>query len=204
MIERGVWVKLFGSAALVALAIAAGGCGDDTGSSEGGGGSGDGGGGSAPQADPEVFECEEADLQLVRPLSGPGFDEEGAMIDPQQATYVVSTTVAYATEEQQSDFFAVLGPVMQQLDGTEGLLGYALASGEACGSYRTISVWESDEAMFAFVVAGAHAVAMEEAPNVSVGAKVIHWSATPEEIAELTFESAMPRLEEIDPSPVYD
>jgi heme-degrading monooxygenase HmoA len=128
-------------------------------------------------------------------MSGPGIDEEGNLIGEPQDTYFVSTTQIYVSEEQTDAFFGLAGKVILQLSETPGLVGYALGGDDACLVNRTMGIWESEEAMYAFVASGAHAEAMP---------KTAHWTMTGDEVVALTsnwstasWDEARARLEDV-------
>lgn len=202
------------SPAIVLALIVATGCGSDgdtaTGGSGGSGGSGATGGaatGGAGGSDPyaALYSCAEDDFQEGRPLSGVGFDPaQGGLINPKQTTYVVSTTQIYISKEQAGAFYENVGAVVAQLTETPGLVALGLATDDTCGVNRTLGVWESEEAMYTFAASGAHAVAMENTPTISLTGKVTHWTATVDEVNALDWDVARAKIAEVDPSYVYE
>lgn len=206
--------KIVTPALFLGLVIATG-CGSDGDPATGGsGGSGGGGGatggattGGSGGGDPhaELYTCAEDNFQIGRPLSGTGFDAaQGGLINPTQATYVVSTTQIYISKEQSSDFYDNVGAVIGQLTETPGLIALGLATDDTCGVNRTLGVWESEEAMYTFVASGAHAVAMEKTPTISLTGRVTHWTATVDEVNELDWDVARAKIADVDPSYAYD
>lgn len=187
------------------------GCGDDT---SGGGGSAQGGeaavggeaatgGGGAAALDPH-YACVEANLIEARKLSGPGFDaEQGGFLGATSASYVVSTTQIYVPKEKQGPFLGLATAVSTQLEATDGLVAYALGYDSGCEVNRTLSVWESEEKMYAFVGSDAHLEAMSQTTDVSVTGRVTHWTATAEEVEALDWDVARAKLDLVEPSNVY-
>ncbi len=185
-------------------------CGDDEtspagGAQSGGGGAGAGagaaGGGDAYAA---LYDCEEVDF-AGGPLQGPGFDATmGGFIDEPEASYVVATTQIYVADAQIEGFLAAFGPVNAELASTEGLVAHAVGTDSTCGVNRTMSVWTSEQAMFAFVGSGAHALAMSQTNEVSLTGRVTHFTATAAEVEALDWEVVRAKLAAVEPSPVYD
>jgi heme-degrading monooxygenase HmoA len=196
-------------AAAMGLVLALVGCGDSA--SDGGGGAGQGGaaqsgcGGSDSAALEALYACEELGFTEFRPLTGSEFDlaQGGFLVDPAQTSYVVHTTQIYVSAEKQGDFLAAFGDVAAQLAETEGLVAWAVSGDEACGVNRTLGIWESEQAMYAFVGSGAHATAMGLTTELSLTGKVTNWEATAGEVEALDWDVARTKLAEVEPSPIY-
>lgn len=174
---------------------------DDTGDTgdSGGGASSTGGSGGPDLA--ELYACEEPDLAIVQPLVGPGFDPEtGALLEPVADEYVVSTTqiLPKADSESQQAFFELSDGVIAQLMQSQGFLGFSLAAEPTCGFARTLTVWESEEAMYAFVSTGAHAEAMGQTFAVGVTGRVTSWTAPAEDVPP-SWEDAIAKIAEVEP-----
>lgn len=187
-------------AIMTALLVLAAGCED--GASDGGGGS-DGtgtGGGGGEAADPyeHLYACDDAAFAEAKPLSGPGYDPVSGFIGTPKATYVVSATQIFVKPEQEDAFFQQAGKVIAQLGETPGFVAFALGGDTTCGDSRTISVWESEDALYEFVGSGAHVTAMQMAPDLGLTGRTTHWDATSEEIGALTWDKAREKLAEIE------
>jgi quinol monooxygenase YgiN len=151
-----------------------------------------------------LYDCEDLDFQVIQPLTGPGIDPmTGTLLEPMQATYVLHTTQILVKPERLDEFFQLSGAVIQQLLQSEGLVGFALAQEPNCGFSRTMGVWESEQAMFAFVGSEAHAQAMTHTTEVSITGRTTAWTATADEMP-LTWEMALAAIADVEPSPVYD
>jgi hypothetical protein len=168
------------------------------------GASGDSGGGAQSTAhedeQPPSRNCVETKRDVVRPLSGPGFDAGGNLLGEPQQRYIAHTTEIALQDGKTGRFFELLGPVLAQLDAItleDGLIGYGLARDPTCDYYRTIGLWTSEEAMYAFAGSGAHVTAMLEVEDIGQSGKVAHWDATPEDMP-LTWERAVAELERVD------
>jgi len=182
---------------------AAMGCGDEglqgAGGEGGAGGAatGNGGAGGAADDDPyaELYACEETSFQ-AQPLSGPGYDAATGFVGTPKSSYVVHTTQIYIRPEKQGEFFQTAGKVAAQLGTTAGLVAFTVGTDSDCGVARTLGVWESEEAMYAFVGSGAHAEAMAKTASLSFSGRTTHWDATPEEVQALTWDDARGKLAE--------
>lgn len=166
---------------------------------------------SQPQPQPQkqdyshLFDCQSEGFDVGRPLSGPGFDpDQGGLTGTLRESYVVHTTQIFVKPEQEQRFFEIMGPVILQLADTPGLIGYSLATDPKCGDGRTMGVWESEEAIYAFVGSGAHAEAMPHAVDLSFTGRTTHWTATAAEVNALDWQKVDAKLREIDPDPIYD
>jgi len=150
-----------------------------------------------------LYDCEDPDFQVIQPLSGPGIDPmTGTLIEPMQASYALHTTQILVKPEALDQFFQLSGAVIQALATTEGLVGYSLAMEPNCGFSRTMGVWESEQAMLAFVASDAHATAMAHTTEVSVTGRTTAWTVTAAEMP-LTWEMALAAIADVEPSPVY-
>ena len=182
---------------IVFLLTAAVGCGED--------------GTDAPQDDPQMMEepepeqapiepvaCDEDDLALG-PFQGPGFDEQGAPVETFEGEYVVSTTFAIANDDEasQNGFNGFIGPIMEALLASEGLVGFSLDGSQKCRSGRTLTIWRDEASMMRFVLSPAHAEAMGAAPGLLEEARFARWTVAAEDMPALGWTQA---LEAIDKS----
>lgn len=191
---------------LLATALVLSACGDDSSSSGGGaaGGAGEGGSGGAGDPYAAMYACEETNFAEAQPLSGPGYDAETGFVGEPQATYIASTTQIYVAPEKQKAFLDASIDVIGQLADTPGLVAFSVGGDTECQVNRTMSIWESEDAMYAFVTSGAHAVAMGQLTELSLTGKTTHWTTTPEEIEAQTWDTVRAKLAEEDPSELYD
>lgn len=170
---------------------------------DGGGAPVDEGGGAAPDYS-ALYACSEDAFGDVHALSGPSFDPEAGLLAPLQDSYFVSTTMIYWRAEKTDAFYSMGGRVMAQLESTPGLVAYALGTDETCLVGRAITVWRSEEEMFAFVVSGAHGEAVGQTLELSFTGKGATWSATPDEVLALDWDTARAKLAAVDEHPIYD
>ncbi|WP_437287448.1 antibiotic biosynthesis monooxygenase family protein [Sorangium sp. So ce406] len=175
-------------------AMAAGGCADDGASSAGDGTAGgpNGDGGAPPGA--SFDGCSKAELEPDREggleLAGPGVDAGTGALKP--GSYLVSTTYLAMKPEMAQKMIELSGPVMESLSTMKGFVAVAATSSSSCAAVRTLTVWESEQDMYAFVGSPAHARAMGHASSISRGtSNVISWEGSER---EATWEEAAKRL----------
>lgn len=149
-----------------------------------------------------LLACESDDFVVGRPLTGPGLDENGFVGEP-LASYVVHTTQIVYHPEKEADFLQQSGAVMAQLASTEGIVAYGVALDPTCGDARTLGVWESEEAMYAFAGSGEHVRAMARTHELSAAGRVLHWTASPDEVRALDWDAVKARLRAEPISPLY-
>ncbi|MCA9709007.1 MAG: hypothetical protein KDK70_24395 [Myxococcales bacterium] len=150
-----------------------------------------------------LFDCEDPNVVYV-PMMGPGFDPQtGAFVGPPQESFVAHTTQAVVGPETMDEFMAVNDMVVAQLMQTEGVLGVGFAIEPACGFLRTIGLWESEQALYAFAGSGAHAQAMAQAGEISITGRTTHWTIGADAMS-LTWDMALTELDPVAPSPAYD
>ena len=157
---------------------------------------------SSSGAPASPFDCVEQNFQPT-PLAGPGLDPEtGAIIGAPQNTYVLHTTQAVVTPETAEALLNMSNEVAAQAMATEGLVALSFSMDQTCGYARTLGIWESEEAMLGFVVSGAHAEAMRQAPNIISTGRFTHFDIPTDDI-ERAWEVALERLETVEPIEGY-
>ncbi len=194
-------------AGLLLGALVATACGDDSSGVGGGaaGGAGQGGqGGDAGDAYAAMYDCQENNFVETKPLSGPGYDPETGFVGEPQATYFAATTQIYVAADAQEAFISASGPVIQQILKTPGLVAWTVGGDTDCQVNRTMTIWESEDAMYSFVTSGAHAEVMGQVTELSLTGKTVHWVITPEEIETQTWDTVRAKLDLEDPSELYD
>jgi heme-degrading monooxygenase HmoA len=146
----------------------------------------------------------EPDRASLAPLAGPAVDPAtNALRAPPAEGWVISSTYLTLKNEAaaQMRFLELMGPIERELATLPGLLAIELSSSMNCGTARTFSVWESEEAMFDFVAGPAHGAARAAVGEVSRGGSVVtHWRTARAE--ESTWEEAAARLA-ADEGPLY-
>lgn len=104
------------------------------------------------------------------PFKGPGFDQEGNLQLQTEAgqEFVVATTYLPVGRGDSKDLFDEhMANIQSALwEDPEGLVGYAYAEKIVGMEYRTISIWEDYDALYAFVLGSAHSAAIADAPLI--------------------------------------
>jgi heme-degrading monooxygenase HmoA len=112
-------------------------------------------------------------------LAGPAVDPATGRLKP--GNYVISSTYLRMprSEAAQARFGELVGPIAGALMTQQGLVAFAFSQSEACATARTLTVWESEEAMYEFVSSPAHRAAASAGREVSRGGSAVtHWSGT--------------------------
>ncbi len=156
-----------GAAIILCFAFTA--CGGDADTSGGAGG---------PESGPFAG-CDkgtiEADQAIDAPLSGPGVDPKNGKLAA--GHYVMATTYLALVPAQTQHAQSLGGGVVRSLPSMKGLVAFGLSSSKSCSTLRTLTVWQSEEDMTAFVMSPAHAKAMGEIHTLSRGSSdVTSWS----------------------------
>ncbi|KIG15531.1 hypothetical protein DB30_05554 [Enhygromyxa salina] len=135
----------------------------------------------------EVFE---ADATLDLSAGEAGDPNNWPALPP---TAVIASTYLRLSDDADStqSFDSVLGPIIAELMApAPGLMGLSTSASEACGSLRTLSAWESEEAMMNFVVGEAHLAAIGQVSVISRGGSVTgSWSAS--ELESVSWEAVV-------------
>jgi quinol monooxygenase YgiN len=162
--------------------------------------SGDGGSVDTGPDTEALYACRDQAFSVAKPLLSAEFDPDAGgllMADP-QPSYVVHTTQLFVKPDKYAEFLSTNNAVTEQLEITPGLVAYSLATDTACGDVRTLGIWQSEEAMFAFVGSSAHAQAMVSSLDLSITGRVTHWSATSDEVNALDWASAKDHIASVD------
>ena len=105
-------------------------------------------------------------------------------MDDQQVT-AVATRLKLRNWLQLRRFFRVNGEVERQLRATPGLISYRLKADFLRLRFSTLSFWETDQAIDAFVRSGSHQQAMAIFDEIAVREQsgFVRWdTAAPEEV----------------------
>lgn len=131
---------------------------------------------------PDFSGCSRGNLEAdfgAMPLSGPGVDSATARLrPPPEGRFIMSSTYLSmpTTSAARARFSELMAPVGERLASQRGLLAYSLGASDRCYTARTLTVWESEEAMLDFVLSPAHASAMAAVSEVSRGQSLVdHW-----------------------------
>jgi hypothetical protein len=143
------------------------------------------------------FDCVEQNF-MPSPLQGPGIDPEtGAIVGAPQDTYLVHSTLAVVTPETAAALDAMTQEVVAQAMTSEGAIGFSFSLDMTCGYARTLGIWESEEAMLAFVVSGKHAQAMQQADELLGAGRFGHIEVAADDIDD-AWSLALAHLETVE------
>ena len=113
-------------------------------------------------------------------FSGPGYD--GALTTDAEGPFVAVVTHTRPAKGERKAFGDHVDGIMDQLDTQPGYIGGALRA-RVMGSERwTLTVWEDEESMHAFVLEGAHRQALETSGTVIDGVRSAMWTLSSEEV----------------------
>lgn len=137
---------------------------------------------------------------LEQPFEGPGYSLGDGLTTDAAGPFVVSTTslVLADGDEAKRAFDGHMAVLTEQIKTQPGLVGFSLALPIGSEGYRTLSVWESEDAVLEWVVSDAHAAAMDDMADKSKPeSAVMSWSMTREELEEgpPSWEDARARLD---------
>jgi heme-degrading monooxygenase HmoA len=129
---------------------------------------------------------------------GPGADMDGALVArPPAAGWVVASTYLRLNPDNLGVFGERAGAVVETLFTSPGLVAMSTSRSDSCGTVRTLTIWESEEAMLDFVGSPAHMAAIGATPLISRGGSVTaHWMASTVEEASWTEVESRIRADE--------
>lgn len=124
----------------------------------------------------------ESDLATGLELSGPGVNPSTGSILP--GDYHVATTY-FALQPGKADVALDLsGPVIESLFEMPGFVAVTTGASTSCNTLRTLTVWENEAAMFAFVASPAHARAMTQTSTLSRGtSNTVAWDGSADSVS---------------------
>ena len=158
---------------------------------------------STTSDDEALYDCDEADFEVILPLNGPGVGPDGQLLALEHDRYVLHTTQMVARPEASQEALALSIAVIGTLNEIPGFVAVAASRSEACGYLRTLGIWESEQAMYQLLATPEHTTAMARTLELSFTGKTTHWEATAEETRAFDWETTRRKLAEVDPSPVY-
>ncbi len=125
-----------------------------------------------------------AGCEIEQPFEGPGYDLSDGLTSDAPGPFVVATTrlVIDDGDGDQQAFDGPMAKLTEALKTQPGLVGKSLGFGIGVSGYRTLSVWESEEAVLGWVTSEVHSAAMSEmAERVKDGA-TLSWTMTRDEL----------------------
>jgi|GEM_PF-1658524 len=147
---------------------------------------------------PQEFACEDDDLAVSFPMTGPGFDSAtGTAKAPVQEHYLAVTTLIVVGEAPNSGprINELIGGMVGPLMGNPGLIAMSFSGSARCGYGRTISVWKDEASMYSFFTSPIHVAAMNEAPAISRGSTSTHWEVSAQDV-NISWDVARAKLNE--------
>ena len=146
-------------------------------------------------------DCAEDDFGSS-PFAGPGFDPATGLVGAIQDSYFVSSTLAVFQPEAEERFFGLSGDILNYLGSGQhpGFIGFSVGASDACGSARTLTVWDSEQSMFDFVTSEVHLAAMNQATSVLLLAGFSRWQVTSDNVPP-TWDEARAEVAATQPIP---
>jgi heme-degrading monooxygenase HmoA len=139
--------------------------------------------------------------ELAQPLTGPGLTMGGELTTDAPGPFTVSTTKLVLKEgdgDAQGLFDEHMDVMNEALKTAPGLVAVSLSTTIGGSTSRTLSVWESEEAMLNWVTSEAHGDAMAALDGrADPTSSVTSWQLTREELeaAAPTWDDAKARLD---------
>jgi quinol monooxygenase YgiN len=131
---------------------------------------------------------------LSSPFVGPGFSD-GEYTSDHEGPFVVAVTYARQARGEGEAFADHVDAIEEQMQRSEGIVGYSLRGDLVGRDNWTMSIWESEPALLAFVTREAHGDAMIEADTVLEDSEFTHWVETDPEAMPPTWEQGLDYLE---------
>jgi hypothetical protein len=124
----------------------------------------------------ELAACPEDDIMIL-PWAGPAFDQAtGELVAPLPLPHIVATTAGWPKADGWELLNMQSNVVIGDVFAREGLLGATFGISMACGSARTITLWQDEASMMAFVVGEAHSTAIATALPSTRAWETTTWS----------------------------
>ncbi|MFI0982689.1 hypothetical protein ACH4SP_37475 [Streptomyces sp. NPDC021093] len=142
----------------------------------------------------EFAACDESDLEIVVPWTGPAIDPgTGAPAAPLPDSYVVATSGGWPKPgaiEIATDLNRVL---LDELWQREGLLAATFAISQKCWmSSRALAIWTDEEALQGFLGSEAHMNAVRRTRKLAYGWEGARWESSSPTLP--TFDEVRARL----------
>lgn len=121
---------------------------------------------------------------ISTPFKGPGYDAKRGSLKSPGGPVIVAVTLANLDGDRadRRAFWTQVTLVEASLANQPGLIGYSLRT-ELLGSNSwTMTVWETEDALRAFVEDVAHQDAMRDGKNALAAARFARFSAAPDDI----------------------
>ncbi|RST18376.1 hypothetical protein E2C00_33550 [Streptomyces sp. WAC05374] len=125
----------------------------------------------------EFAACDESDLEIMVPWTGPGIDPEtGALRAPLPDTYVVATSGGWPKPNAMEVATELNRVLLEELWGREGLIAATFAISQKCWmSSRALAVWEDEDALTGFLQSEGHMNAVRKTKNLAYAWEGTRW-----------------------------
>lgn len=137
---------------------------------------------------------------IAQPFEGPGYSLNDGLTSEAAGPFTVGTTLLLLNDKAgaQQHFDDNMNAILEVIDDQPGLVGKSLGQGIGKPGYRTLTVWESEEAMLTWVASDVHAAAMSDMVDFTDGGKIASWTMTREELeaAPPSWDDAKQRLDD--------
>ncbi len=154
-------------------------------------------------ADESAYGCEETDLQVILPWTGPGASTAGELDPLNSNEYVLHATWLVARPGMEQEVIARSVDIVGAIRDIPGFVAASASRSERCGYLRTIGIWESDAAMYQLLTKSEHMEAVRETTRLSSTGKTTHWTGTAADARALDWEVSRAQLDAIPVSPAY-
>lgn len=117
---------------------------------------------------------------LNAPFDGPGWDQKAKAprdVTPRRVVVAVTHLMLPNKVAAHREFWDVFNPIKERLASQPGLIGYATRTSMDLSEDWTVSIWETEEAMYEYVVGTEHADAITRMEKWATGAWVAHFEA---------------------------
>jgi heme-degrading monooxygenase HmoA len=138
---------------------------------------------------------------LEQPFEGPGYSLGDGILTDAEGPFVASTTMLILADGDlpKQTFDKHMAVLSEKIKTQPGLIGVSLALPIGSEGYRTLTVWENEEAMLGWVISDEHGAAMDEMADKSKeGSAVTSWVMERDELeaGPPSWEDARKRLDD--------
>ncbi|WP_156754859.1 hypothetical protein [Actinokineospora pegani] len=122
--------------------------------------------------------CDESDLDVVVPWTGPAIDPEtGGLAGPLPEGYLVATSGGWPRPGVEQIATELNHVLLQELWASSGLLAATFGISARCwNSSRALSVWTDDESLQRFLTSDKHLEAVRKTRNLAYAWEGARWT----------------------------